>query len=88
MEKGTTHSVKKIMFQKGWKKGFIKPIIGQSSRACLPFDADEEGIKQAQKHIDSLIKKEGLMMQPYLPNVKTIGEFSTICFNYEVSHTV
>jgi hypothetical protein len=88
LEKGTKVDVKKLVSEKQWRRVFLKPIIGQSSRETLRFDATEEGYKQAQKHLDRLLPNEGMIMQPYLHMVEKIGEFSGIFFNYKLANSI
>ena len=66
----------------------IKPCFGQSARETCRFDLSKEGIDKAQCHVDRLLEKESLFMQPYLEMVETIGEFSAIFFNNKLAHTI
>lgn len=50
------------MFEKGWERGMIKPCFGATARECLRFDFTEEGIIEAQNHVDRLIKDEALFI--------------------------
>jgi len=62
LEKGEKPNMKKIITERGWKKGFIKPIFGQSARETLRFEANEAGFKAAQEHVDRLLPNEGLIV--------------------------
>ena len=88
MEAGDRVQVRDILERRGWDRGFIKPIFGQTARETLRFDATEEGMAQAQAHCDRLLPHEGLMMQPYLHAVETLGEHSAILFEGRTSHVV
>ncbi|WP_345292440.1 hypothetical protein [Kangiella marina] len=84
--KGKLYNIEKLMQQHGWKKGFIKPLVGANARECLPFENTAEGIAEAQKHADRLTPTEDLVLQPYLSNVESFGETSGIFFAGEYSH--
>ncbi|NCG20964.1 MAG: hypothetical protein GWP91_18295 [Rhodobacterales bacterium] len=88
LEQGNTLSIGAIMADRGWQRGFLKPIFGQSARETLRFDATEDGIQQAQAHVDRLCAHEGLMLQPYLPAVETEGEFSAIFYDGKLAQIV
>lgn len=86
LDKGQAYNIKRIMAEKGWQQGFIKPLIGANARECCRFNMDEPGIAKAQAHIDRLIPEEDLVLQPYLSTVESFGETSGIFFNNQFSH--
>ena len=86
LEPGDRPDIATILAERGWSRGFIKPIFGQTARETLRFTTDEAEV--AQNHVDRLLTEEGLMLQPYLPSVETQGEYSAICFGGQVSHGV
>ncbi|MCW9029028.1 MAG: hypothetical protein OQJ80_08845 [Kangiella sp.] len=86
LEHGQAYNIKTIMAEKGWKSGFIKPLIGANARECCRFDNSQQGLATAQAHIDRLISDEDLVVQPYLSTVETFGETSGIFFNNQFSH--
>lgn len=88
LEQGTSVDVAEVLQRRGWERGFIKPIFGQTARETLRFDRTPSGIAAAQAHCDRLLPEEGLMMQPYLAAVETVGEHSAIVFQGRVSHVV
>jgi hypothetical protein len=88
MERGGSYDLSRVMEENGWARGFLKPQIGAMARHTLRFDADEEGFLAARKHVNSLIRHEGLMFQPYLESVETFGEVSAIFLGGAFSHGV
>ncbi len=87
-ERGERVDVAALMAARGWRRGFIKPMIGATARETLRFDADEAGLRTAQAHIERTLAAEGMMIQPYLPRVEVDGEISAIFIDGQVSHTV
>jgi len=67
-----------LLAERGWQRAFAKPLVGATARETLRFDADEDGIARAQAHLDRLLPREGMMLQPYLPRVETDGERSAV----------
>ena len=76
------------MDELGWQRGFLKPVVGATARETLRFVCNDEGLAQAQSHVDRLLPNEGLMLQPYLESVETDGELSALYFDGEYSHGV
>ena len=54
----------------------------------MKFDTTRESLKKAQEHIDNMTKTEGVMIQPFLNYVESIGEFSAIFFGNKLSHII
>ncbi|MEC9372196.1 MAG: hypothetical protein VYC34_00055, partial [Planctomycetota bacterium] len=88
LDRGGRADVAGLMRDRGWRRGFIKPAIGATARETLRFAADGEGLAAAQAHVDRLLPREDLMLQPYLETVETAGEVSAIFIDEEVTHCV
>lgn len=67
---------------------FLKPSIGADSSDTLRFENNSAGIKQAQAHLDKLLLKQTMMLQPYIKSVETVGETSAIYLSGKYSHAV
>ena len=71
-------------------EGFARVIAREgdhfSSEVTETLYADEEGFLAARKHVNSLIRHEGLMFQPYIETVETFGEVSAIFMGGAFSH--
>ncbi len=85
LERGTRPDVAALCRARGWRRAFLKPCVGATSRETLRFDA---GDPAAQRHADRLLANEDLMLQPYLPRVETDGELSAIFIDGELTHSV
>lgn len=88
LEMGTQVDLERLLTERGWDKAFLKPVIGSTARETLRFDATEDGIDLATRHLDRLLAGESMMLQPYLANVETEGELSVIFIDGQVSHCV
>ena len=79
--------LKKVMAERGWNRGFLKPVIGACAVDTKRFILEE--VDSAQVWLNNLIEKgERMMLQPYLKTVETDGEYSTIYFGQRLSHCV
>ena len=85
LARGTSPDVAALCAQRGWRRAFLKPCVGATSRETLRFDA---GDPAAQRHADRLLPTEDLMLQPYLPRVETDGELSAIFIDGTLTHGV
>lgn len=75
-----------IMRERGWDRGFLKPVVGASASDTLRFSIEE--VEQAQVFLNRLQGKKEMILQPYLERVETEGEFSAIYFGKQFSHCV
>ena len=75
--------------EQGWSRGFIKPVIGASSKGTCRFNqAEPQSIEQANQHLKKWVQTHTMLVQPYYASVETEGEFSLIFFNGHFSHGV
>jgi len=88
IEPGDRVDVAALLRERGWSRGFIKPVVGASSRATMRFDDSTDGVAAAQQHLDEYSAREAMMMQPYLATVETEGEYSVIFVDGKPAHGV
>jgi len=88
LEPGAEPDLTQIMADKGWERGFIKPLIGACARETLRFDNNAAGLRDAQEHSERMLREEALMLQPYLTSVEDFGEISAFYFDGAFSHSV
>ena len=88
LEKGAQISIADVMQERGWSRGFLKPVVGATARETLPFDDSAEGIAAATAHLARLLPNESMILQPFFESVKSEGEYSAIYFGGELSHGV
>jgi glutathione synthase/RimK-type ligase-like ATP-grasp enzyme len=86
VERGAAVDIAGVMDDRGWSRGFIKPVVGACAVGTLRFDTT--GLEAAQRHAEALLTEGGLMLQPYLARVEVSGELSAICFDGEICHAV
>jgi hypothetical protein len=88
LERGAEPDIGRLLADRGWTRGFLKPVFGSTARETLRFDARGEGLAQAQRHADRLLRREALMLQPYYDTVETWGEGSVIFVAGRMTHAV
>ena len=83
----TDIDLKSVMTDRGWDRGFLKPVIGACAVDTNRFTLAE--VDSAQVWLNDLVEKgERMMLQPYLETVETDGEYSAIYFGQTLSHCV
>ncbi len=85
---GPSPDVGALLAERGWTRGFLKPVFGQTARETLRFDASPAGLAAARAHLDRLLPREGFMLQPYLSAVEREGEHSAIFVDGALTHVV
>ena len=85
-EPGDQVDLVSVLRETGWERAFLKPVVGATARETLRFEASE--VAQAQAHLDRLLQREGMMLQPYLASVEEVGELSAIFLGGSFSHAV
>ena len=92
LRRGSSLDVEAVMQDRRWTRGFLKPSIGATARETLRFSiapaAGAAGLREAQAHVDRLLPREGLILQPYYVSVETEGEISAIFIDGECTHAV
>ncbi len=77
--------------ERGWSRGFIKPLIGACASDTLRFRVDQpDQLNAAIAHVQHLLieRQQDLVVQPYLDSVEREGEVSAIWLAGQLSHGV
>lgn len=75
-----------LLADRGWKRAVVKPAVDAGSRGLHRVEPDE--LTAAQSHLDALLKRADVMVQPYLESIETTGERSLVFLGGEFSHMV
>lgn len=86
VERGAATGVARVLDERGWSRGFLKPVVGASAESTMRFDRGDA--PRAQAHLDELSQSVGVLVQPYFASVETRGEMSAIFIDGEISHAV
>ena len=75
-----------LLDSRGWRDVVAKPAIGAGSRGLVRIGADT--VELGQHHLDALLARGDVMVQPYQKAVETSGETSVVFIDGELSHAV
>ena len=84
--KGSKIDLQEALDTHGWENALVKPAI--SAIAYHTYPIDRINAAQKQELIDNLLGEHDLLIQKFLPQIKTAGEWSFFFFNGNFSHAV
>ncbi len=64
----------------------VKPLVSGGAKNTLKISRGAG--KEMEQKIASLLQEEDFLVQPYIPEIVAVGEYSLIFFNAEFSHAV
>jgi hypothetical protein len=79
-----------ILADTGWQRAVVKPIISASAHETWSVTLDDarENAAAHDARLHALIAKDGAMVQPFVPEYGTTGEWSFVFFRGVFSHAV
>jgi len=84
IEKGAIPELRPFFDQFSTNKLIIKPSISGGSKNTFKFT--KEDVSTLEPKIEQLLKEEGFMVQPFLPQIQEEGEWSLLFFGGKFSH--
>jgi len=85
IDTGNAIDVPSLLQSRGWERAVVKPRVSASGHLTVLIDADSVGNDQ----VDSVLGTDsGVLVQEYLPEIETEGEWSLLFFNKQFSHAV
>ena len=88
--KRSTLSLEQILTDTGWDVAVVKPVVSASSHQTWRLSRDEARVNHAihDERLRTLVEAHGAMVQPFVPEIATDGEWSLLFFGGELSHVV
>lgn len=84
--RGSEANLREILDRQGWNHAVVKPTI--SATAYRTWVTSREEAQSHQKNFEELLSESGVMVQRFIEEVKTRGEWSFMFFANEYSHAV
>jgi glutathione synthase/RimK-type ligase-like ATP-grasp enzyme len=81
------HPVKLSPLLQKYQKLIIKPCISAAGRG-LEFIRNKAQAKRFQPIFDGLVQEKSYMIQPFMPEIQSNGEWSLVLLNGKYSHSV
>jgi glutathione synthase/RimK-type ligase-like ATP-grasp enzyme len=86
LERGDDFDIAGILESQGWEQAVIKPIISMSAYKTWITTAAQATADMAR--VREMLSSSGVMIQRFVPEIRTRGEWSFIFFMKEYSHGV
>ena len=86
LKQGGNYKIGTIIKNKGWDKFIIKPAVSAGSYRTRLFSAgDSQGYSS---FLNNVINNTDVLLQKYMPEIKSTGEWSTIFLSMDYHYTV
>ena len=79
-------NLKELLQKNEWREAVVKPTVSMSAHQTW-ITSTERAVSD-EKTVREILKKSGAMIQKFIPEVRTRGEWSFIFFGKQFSHAV
>jgi hypothetical protein len=86
LPKGTVTTLEALHDALGFETLVVKPLVSGGAKNTLKITRGAG--KELEDKIASLLQEEDFLVQPYIPEIVAVGEYSLIFFNGVFSHAV
>ncbi|HEV7783952.1 MAG TPA: hypothetical protein VGQ28_01380, partial [Thermoanaerobaculia bacterium] len=86
VEKGEPANLAAILAERGWSEAVVKPAVSASAFRTRRLRQEEAG--SAQEDFAGMLAGSAVLVQPFVPEIQTRGEWSFLFFAGEFSHAV
>jgi glutathione synthase/RimK-type ligase-like ATP-grasp enzyme len=86
LARGSTHDLGAILAEEGWGEAVLKPVVSAGARRTRMVGPDT--LADGRHFLAEQLTQRAMMVQPYVPEVSTVGELSLLYFNGRFSHAV
>src|SRR5688500_165047 len=83
-------SLETILADTGWDVAVVKPVVSASAHDTWKLSRNEARVNRAihDPRLQALVARHGAMVQPFIPEIASDGEWSLLFFGGEFSHVV
>lgn len=75
-----------LMAERNWRDVVIKPAVSATARETIRLA--DIGFDAAQAHLDRLLPREDMLVQPFLARIESEGELSVLFISDSYSHAI
>ncbi|MGH9839731.1 MAG: ATP-grasp domain-containing protein, partial [Blastocatellia bacterium] len=86
LEQQSEPNLSAILDEQGWEKAVVKPTV--SATAFQTWITSPAQARSQQDRLEKLVETSGVMVQRFVDEIQTRGEWSLIFFHKEYSHAV
>ena len=86
---GAADAIEHVMAERGWMDAVLKPVVAATSYRTVRLRCDTVGTSEETRELlTSTLEHGEAMLQPFVPQVESEGEWSLMFFAGEYSHAV
>jgi hypothetical protein len=85
-EQGAPANIAEIVRERGWLHAILKPAVSGAANRTHRVDATSAETHQAE--LDDILRNTSALVQPFMPEIQTEGEWSLFYFGCVFSHAV
>ena len=85
-EPGTPADLGRVLREAGWESAVMKPSVSGGAYRTYHVRAAEAARHQAE--MDAILAASAVLVQPFVPEIQSEGEWSFVFFDGALSHTV
>lgn len=86
LPRGAKVDLADLLERKGWSQAVVKPTISASAHQTQLINGSDAGGKQPD--FSRMLASGSLLVQPFMPEVRSKGEWSLLFFDKQFSHAV
>ena len=86
LERGQPQSVRAILERRGWHQVVVKPAVSASAFGTWRTSIERADVDQAR--LDREVAERSLLVQPFVDEIVSQGEWSLVFFGGEYSHAI
>ena len=86
LERGVAADLATIVAEEGWGEVVVKPVVSAGARRTRLVRGGD--VEMGRRFLAEQLTQRAMMVQPYVPEVSTVGELSLLYFNGRFSHAV
>ncbi len=80
--------LEEIVRKNGWSRAIIKPTVGLATSGVKRIDCTDDGVRDGELHIDSLLHSGEVMVQEFYESVEGYGERALSYIDGVYSHCI
>lgn|GEM_PF-2325969 len=87
LAKRSSANLDQILSTLGWNRTVLKPSIAANAYGtCVAERRKRESVARGQQHLDHFLRRQDMVVQPYLASMERFGERSHVFINGSWSH--
>src|SRR4051812_3269413 len=86
LQRGAAADLAGLLDERGWREVVVKPSVSASAFRTRKVGRDEAPASQAE--LDELLAASGVLIQPFLAEIRSGGEWSLIFLRGDFSHAI